>query len=89
MSGATLLLASLGARRIDVLFVGKAGTFALMSSYPAFLIGHGPAAWQTGFTVFAWITGLLGLVLSWIALGSYVGPAREALAAGRSGRAAN
>ncbi len=43
VSLAVLLLASLGARRIDVLWVGKAGTFALMFSYPAFLLGHGTA----------------------------------------------
>ena len=34
-----LLLATLGARRIDVLWVGKAGTFGLMFAYPAFLLG--------------------------------------------------
>ena len=33
------LLAALGARRIDVLWVGKAGTFGLMFAYPAFLLG--------------------------------------------------
>ena len=33
-----------GRRRIDVLWVGKAGTFGLMFAYPAFLLGHGTAA---------------------------------------------
>ena len=83
VSAAVLLLAALGAKRIDVLFVGKAGTFALMCSYPAFLIGHGPALWQTGFTIFAWTMGSVGLVLGWVALGSYIGPARKALSDGR------
>ena len=46
VSAAVLLLASLGATRIDVLWVGKAGTFALMFSYPAFLLGDGTAQWQ-------------------------------------------
>ena len=41
VSGAVLLLASLGATRIDVLWVGKAGTFALMFAYPAFLLSDG------------------------------------------------
>lgn len=86
ISAATLLVAALGGRRVDVLFVGKAGTFALMSAYPAFLIGHGPAEWQTWFTAFAWITGSLGLVLAWTALFSYIGPARAALREGRATR---
>ena len=40
VSVAVLLLASLGAARIDVLWVGKAGTFALMFAYPAFLLAR-------------------------------------------------
>ncbi len=57
-----------------------------MTSYPAFLLGDGPAAWQEFFTVVAWVTGLLGLTMAWIAAASYVGPARRALADGRTGR---
>jgi cardiolipin synthase len=83
VSGAVLLLAALGAARIDVLRVGKAGTFALMTAYPLFLVSHGPATWQTVLHVVAWVIGLLGLALAWAAAGSYVAPARKALAAGR------
>lgn len=86
VSGAVLLLASLGAARIDVLWVGKAGTFALMTAYPLFLVSHGPATWQSIFHVAAWVIGLLGLVLAWVAAASYVAPARKALAAGRKPR---
>src|SRR5271157_1137081 len=46
VSATVLALASLGAKRIDVLWVGKAGTFALMFAYPAFLLGDGTAEWQ-------------------------------------------
>ncbi|HWE70182.1 MAG TPA: CDP-alcohol phosphatidyltransferase family protein [Acidimicrobiales bacterium] len=84
VSLAVLLLASLGARRIDVLWVGKAGTFALMFSYPAFLLGHGTAGWQGPIRDIAWVTGLVGLGLAWIAAASYVPVARRALAEGRS-----
>jgi cardiolipin synthase len=87
VSAAVLLLASLGAARIDVLWVGKAGTFALMFSYPAFLLGHGTAGWQEPVRIIAWVTGLLGLTLAWIAAGSYVPVARRALADGRRARA--
>jgi cardiolipin synthase len=88
VSAATLLLASLGAKRIDVLFIGKAGTFALMVAYPSFLIGHGDAAWQAWFRGLGWSVGIIGLVLSWAALVSYVGPARTALREGRRARSA-
>jgi cardiolipin synthase (CMP-forming) len=87
VSGAVLLLASLGAKRIDVLWVGKAGTFALMFSYPAFLLGHGTGSWQEPVRVIAWVTGLVGLTLAWIAAGSYLPVARQALADGRRARA--
>ena len=88
VSAATLLLASLGAKRIDVLFIGKAGTFALMVAYPSFLIGHGDAAWQAWFRALGWSVGTVGLVLAWAALASYVGPARAALKEGRQARSA-
>ncbi|MGH9080518.1 MAG: CDP-alcohol phosphatidyltransferase family protein [Acidimicrobiales bacterium] len=87
VSVAVLLLASLGATRIDVLWVGKAGTFALMFSYPAFLLSDGGAAWQVPFHVFAWVSGIGGLALAWMAAGSYIPAARSALAEGRRARA--
>ena len=86
VSGAVLLLASLGAARIDVLWVGKAGTFALMFAYPAFLLSYGTAAWQGPVHVVAWVTGIIGLALAWWAAGSYIPLARRALADGRRGR---
>jgi cardiolipin synthase (CMP-forming) len=88
VSATVLVLAALGAERIDVLWVGKAGTFGLLFAYPAFLLGYGDASWQQPVRVVAWITGLVGLTLAWIAAASYVGPARHALARGRTGRQA-
>jgi len=87
VSGAVLLLASLGAERIDVLFVGKAGTFGLMFAYPTFLLAHGTAGWQDPVRIVAWIFGIPGLVLAWIAAAAYVPVAVRALKAGRAGRA--
>jgi cardiolipin synthase (CMP-forming) len=81
-----LVLAGLGAARIDVVWVGKAGTFGLMFAYPAFLLGHGTASWQDPIRVFAWVAGIAGLALAWIAAAAYVKPARAALATGRAGR---
>ncbi len=86
VSLAVVVLASLGASRIDVLWVGKAGTFALMFAYPTFLLADGRAAWQGDLEDAAWVIGLAGLVLAWVAAGAYVPAARRALA-GRGGRA--
>jgi cardiolipin synthase len=86
VSGMVVLLAALGAARIDVLWVGKAGTFGLMFAYPTFLLGDGTASWQEPIRVIAWVTGLIGLALAWWAAGSYVGPARRALREGRAAR---
>ncbi len=86
VAGTVLVLAALGAKRIDVLWIGKAGTFALMFAYPAFLLSHGTASWQVPFHDFAWVTGGIGLVLAWAAAVAYLVPARKALAEGRAGR---
>ncbi len=88
VSAIVVLLAVLGAARIDVLWVGKAGTFGLMFAYPAFLLGDGTATWQEPVRAIAWVTGLIGLALAWWAAASYVGPARRALRAGRAARRA-
>jgi cardiolipin synthase len=86
VSLAVLLLASLGAERIDVLFVGKAGTFGLMFAYPTFLLSYGTAGWQGPIRVIAWVTGAIGLGLAWLAAGAYVPVAVKALRSGRAGR---
>jgi cardiolipin synthase (CMP-forming) len=81
-----LTVAAMGATRIDVLWVGKVGTFGLMFAYPTFLLGYGTASWQDPIRVIAWVTGITGLVLAWIAAIAYIPAARQALAAGRAGR---
>ena len=87
----TLLLAALGAARIDVLWWGKVSTFALMTTFPLFLLTTNPhhaalAAWQHWTRDASWVLGLLGLALSWVVLFGYVRPALRALRAGRPGR---
>ena len=87
----TLLLAALGAARIDVLWWGKVSTFALMTTYPLFLLTTNPhdaalAAWQHWTRDGTWVIGLLGLALSWLVLFGYVRPALRALRSGRRGR---
>jgi cardiolipin synthase len=83
VSATVLVLAGLGAARIDVVWVGKAGTFGLMFAYPAFLLAHGTSGWQQPFEVLAWVAAVPGLALAWVAALSYVPAARRALNAGR------
>ncbi len=91
VSAMTLLLAALGAARIDVLWWGKVSTFALMFAYPAFLLASNPggvplATWQRVMRDGSWVIGLLGLALAWVVLVGYVQPARTALRLGRQSR---
>jgi len=88
VSGAVLLLAGLGAERIDVLWVGKAGTFGLMFAYPAFLLAHGHAGWQHPVLVVAWLSAVPAITLAWIAAAAYVPLSRRALSRGRANRMA-
>ena len=83
VGGATLILAALGAKRIDVTWYGKAGTFFLMISFPLFLASHSDISWADAAGVLAWLTGIPGLVLSLYAAVLYVPLARRALAEGR------
>jgi cardiolipin synthase (CMP-forming) len=84
VGGTTLVLAALGARRIDVTWSGKAGTFWLMFAFPLFLMSHSDAGWAQLAGVLAWLTGIPGLVLSLYAAARYVPLARSALAEGRA-----
>jgi cardiolipin synthase len=83
VGGATLALAALGARRIDVTWFGKAGTFFLMISFPLFLGAESDVSWADTAEVLAWLTGIPGLVLSLYSAVLYVPLARRALAEGR------
>ncbi|HEX6567719.1 MAG TPA: CDP-alcohol phosphatidyltransferase family protein [Acidimicrobiales bacterium] len=88
VGGATLVLAALGARRIDVTWYGKAGTFLLMIAFPLFLASHSTLGWADTAAVLAWLAGIPGLVLSLYAAALYVPLARRALAEGRADRRA-
>jgi cardiolipin synthase (CMP-forming) len=84
VGGATLVLAALGARRIDVTWFGKAGTFGLMIAFPLFLASHSDLSWADAAGVLAWIAGIPALALSLYAAVLYVPIARRALREGRS-----
>ena len=74
-----LALLVIGVRRIDVTWWGKTGTFALLWAVPCFLAGQSTIPAALAFEVGAWIFGIPGLVISWIAAWGYVPVARSAL----------
>jgi cardiolipin synthase (CMP-forming) len=84
VGGATVVLAMLGARRIDVTWFGKAGTFGLMIAFPLFLASHSDLSWADTAGVLAWVAGIPGLALSLYAAVLYVPIARRALREGRT-----
>jgi cardiolipin synthase len=83
VSGAVLVLAALGAARIDVSWFGKAGTFGLMCAFPLFILAHGPGGWTRGVEIAAWVIVAPALAFSFYAMIIYVPLARNALATGR------
>jgi cardiolipin synthase len=88
IAAATIGLALAGARRIDVVWAGKAGTLALMFSLPMFLGADATrASWHAFFIVSAWGFAIGGIGLGYYAAAKYVPVAREALREGRAPRA--
>jgi cardiolipin synthase len=85
VSAAVVLLATLGARRIDVTWVGKAGTFGLMFAVPLFLASHAEhLGWQDAAGVLAWLCIIPAIALSWYAAITYIPLSRDALREGRA-----
>jgi cardiolipin synthase len=87
VSVAVLALAALGARRIDVLWVGKAGTFGLLCCFPLFLLGDESATWARVLTDVTWVGVVPALLLSFAAAAAYVPHARQALSERRAEQA--
>ena len=79
VSVGVLALAALGAKRIDVLWVGKAGTLALMLSVPMFLVAEAGLWWSDIARAIAWLSAAAALALGWWAAAGYVPLALEAL----------
>jgi len=79
-----LLLLMVGVRRIDVTWMGKTGTFALLWAVPCFLAGQSTVTAAWAFEAAAWIFGIPGLVISWLAAWGYVPVARLAIREWRS-----
>jgi cardiolipin synthase len=79
-------LALAGARRIDVQWAGKAGTFGLMFAFPLFLAGHSSSSLHHTAQLLAWFCAIPGLFFSYYSAITYLPLARQALADGRAAR---
>jgi cardiolipin synthase len=86
VSLAVLGLAAAGARRIDVQWSGKAGTLAMMFSFPLFLWADSITTGHDVVLAAAWGFALIGLVLGYYAALLYIPLARAALRDGRAAR---
>ena len=84
----TVGLALGGARRIDVIWAGKAGTLAIMFSLPMFVLAaHISGFWHAEMVVVGWLFGVGGIALGYYAAVKYVPQAKVAWTEGRSARA--
>ena len=72
VSLAALFVAARGVREIEVLFIGKLGTFGFMCSLPILLFSHGPGVVEHNFGIVGWVvlvpSALLSLAAAWIYL---------------------
>ncbi len=89
MSAYVATITLMGARRMDVSFIGKTGTFCQMVAFPLFLVAadeslSGSLRYAVEFG--AWAAGLPGLVFGYIAFVGYLREGPTALAEGRADR---
>ena len=89
ISIAVLVLAAKGARRIDVQWSGKAGTFAIMIAFPLFLLADATSGTVHDVAIIgAWFFAVSGLAFGYYAAATYIPMARRALREGQAGRGA-
>jgi len=88
VAAATIALAFAGARRIDVVWAGKAGTLAIMFALPLFLWADAldDGAWRNFIWFAAWCFAIGGIGLGYYAAAKYIPAARVALQEGRANR---
>lgn len=83
VSAMVLVLASVGAARIDVNWYGKAGTFGLMCAFPLMVLGDGQSLFDSTMRVLAWLCAVPALGFLLVATLMYVPAAKAALASRR------
>jgi cardiolipin synthase len=88
IGAATVALGLAGARRIDVVWAGKAGTLAIMFALPLFLAADAVDNGSLVLDFFGWCFAIGGIAMGYFAALKYVPAARAALREGRSHRVA-
>lgn len=88
VGGTTVVLGLMGARRIDVTWWGKAGTFGLMFVFPLFLASHSTLGWHESARWMAWACAVPALICSYVAWALYLPLGIKALREGRADREA-
>ena len=87
VSSWVLIITAMGAKRMDVTWWGKVGTFLNMVAFPCFLGAFEPS-WSEGtrdvLLVVAWVAAVPGLVFNLAAAWQYIGLGQTALAEGRA-----
>lgn len=89
LSSYVVVITAMGAKRMDVTWWGKCGSFANMGAFPSFLIAAQESlgdAWQTGWTLVAWAFAIPGAIFSTWSAGQYFVRGQAALAEGRAER---
>jgi len=84
-------ITAMGAKRMNVTWWGKVGTFANMAAFPWFLFAAETSfseAWRTFWKVAAYCAAIPGVIFSMLAAWQYIGLGRRALAEGRAEHAA-
>jgi len=80
VSIAALIVASRGVREIEVMFIGKLGTFGFMCALPMVLFGSGQGVVEHVFGFTGWCLLVPSLVLAFISAWMYLPRIKEALA---------
>ena len=79
VSLAVLVVAMRGGRRVEVLFIGKAGTFGYLCAMPFLLAGDGPGSLALASRITGWVIIIPSLAFAFAAACAYVPAARHAL----------
>lgn len=80
VSAMVLLLAALGAKRMGVMWAGKAGTFGLMVCFPLLVATLGPGGFAHAVREVTWVLLAPALAFSLYSMVAYVPVARRRLA---------
>lgn len=89
LSAFVVTITALGAKRMDVTWWGKCGTFFNMMAFPYFLFAaeeSWTSTWRSIWKAIAYGCAVPGLVFGLLAAGQYLVRGREALALGRAER---